>query len=44
MEISKYDLFYKNQNDLDQIYDRTIIDEDLRIDLERSFYLFIKAV
>jgi hypothetical protein len=32
------------RNNLDQICDRKAMDGDLRIDLERSFYLFIKAV
>jgi hypothetical protein len=31
-------------NHLDQICDRTTMESDVRIDLERSFYLLIKAV
>ncbi|CAF1581908.1 unnamed protein product [Adineta steineri] len=31
------------ENALDKVCDRTSMDDDLRIDLERSFYLFIKA-
>ncbi|CAF0727583.1 unnamed protein product [Rotaria sordida] len=34
---------YALGNTLDQICDRTTMDSDLRIDLERSFYFFIKA-
>jgi hypothetical protein len=37
-------IYFIEINYLDQICDRKTMDNDLRIDLERSFYLFVKAV